>query len=235
MATLVLVDGSSYLYRAFHALPDLRTSKGEPTGALRGVLSMLRRLVIDDKPDQTQVVVGVDDSKQVQYPTLPGLDRGHGNADINHRFVFAGVWDIGYGHTYSSGLVRQVVGGWQLSTIAQVQSGRWFSAGVNNDPNNDGNFSTDRPPAVGRNSFEGPNFMVVDLRVSKDFGIFERVKLRLIGEAFNLTNRANFNSLLTNQYTFNATTRAFTPAAGFLTPTTTFDPRILQLAAKFMF
>ena len=37
MPTLVLVDGSSYLYRAFHALPDLRTSKGEPTGALRGV------------------------------------------------------------------------------------------------------------------------------------------------------------------------------------------------------
>jgi DNA polymerase-1 len=56
MATLVLVDGSSYLYRAFHALPDLRTSRGEPTGALRGVLSMLRRLVIDDKPDYFAVV-----------------------------------------------------------------------------------------------------------------------------------------------------------------------------------
>src|SRR6476659_5081833 len=56
MATLVLVDGSSYLYRAFHALPDLRTTKGEPTGALRGVLSMLRRLVIDDKPDYFAVV-----------------------------------------------------------------------------------------------------------------------------------------------------------------------------------
>ena len=38
----LLVDGSSYLYRAFHALPDLRTPKGEPTGALRGVLYMLR-------------------------------------------------------------------------------------------------------------------------------------------------------------------------------------------------
>ena len=50
------MDGSSYLYRAFHALPDLRTSKGEPTGALRGVLSMLRRLVIDDKPDYFAVV-----------------------------------------------------------------------------------------------------------------------------------------------------------------------------------
>ena len=56
MPTLVLVDGSSYLYRAFHALPDLRTSKGEPTGALRGVLSMLRRMVEDGKPDYFAVV-----------------------------------------------------------------------------------------------------------------------------------------------------------------------------------
>jgi DNA polymerase-1 len=47
--TLVLVDGSSYLYRAFHALPDLRTRAGEPTGAIRGVVSMLRRLRADRK------------------------------------------------------------------------------------------------------------------------------------------------------------------------------------------
>ena len=52
----MLVDGSSYLYRAFHALPDLRTRSGEPTGALRGVLSMLRRLVEDGKPDYFAVV-----------------------------------------------------------------------------------------------------------------------------------------------------------------------------------
>src|SRR5262245_31730778 len=44
MKTLLLVDGSSYLYRAFHALPDLRSSKGEPTGAIHGVLNMLRKL-----------------------------------------------------------------------------------------------------------------------------------------------------------------------------------------------
>ena len=56
MKTLVLVDGSSYLYRAFHALPDLRTSKGEPTGAIRGVLAMLRRLVSDGNPDYFAVV-----------------------------------------------------------------------------------------------------------------------------------------------------------------------------------
>jgi DNA polymerase-1 len=56
MATLVLVDGSSYLYRAFHALPDLRAADGEPTGALRGVLSMLRRIAEDEKPDYFAVV-----------------------------------------------------------------------------------------------------------------------------------------------------------------------------------
>src|SRR5512144_1881934 len=56
MPTLVLVDGSSYLYRAFHALPDLRTRTGAPTGALRGVLSMLRRMVEDGKPDYFAVV-----------------------------------------------------------------------------------------------------------------------------------------------------------------------------------
>ena len=47
MPTLLLVDGSSYLYRAFHALPDLRTTQNEPTGALHGVLNMLRRLESD--------------------------------------------------------------------------------------------------------------------------------------------------------------------------------------------
>nr|WP_314571332.1 DNA polymerase I [uncultured Pseudomonas sp.] len=43
-APLVLVDGSSYLYRAFHALPPLATSKGMPTGAVKGVLNMLKSL-----------------------------------------------------------------------------------------------------------------------------------------------------------------------------------------------
>jgi DNA polymerase I len=42
--TLLLVDGSSYLYRAFHAMPDLRSAQGEPTGAIHGMIAMLRRL-----------------------------------------------------------------------------------------------------------------------------------------------------------------------------------------------
>jgi len=53
---LILVDGSSYLYRAFHALPPLTNSKGVPTGAVKGVINMMRRLQ-KDYPQSTVVVV----------------------------------------------------------------------------------------------------------------------------------------------------------------------------------
>ena len=55
-APLVLVDGSSYVYRAFHALPMLTTSSGLNSGAVRGVISMLRRLLLD-YPDSPVAVV----------------------------------------------------------------------------------------------------------------------------------------------------------------------------------
>ncbi len=53
---LVLVDGSSYLYRAFHAMPALANSHGEPTGAVYGVTNMLRRLLADYDTDHVAVV-----------------------------------------------------------------------------------------------------------------------------------------------------------------------------------
>lgn len=56
MKTLLLVDGSSYLYRAFHAMPDLRNKAGEPTGAIQGVLNMLRRLHKDYPADYSACV-----------------------------------------------------------------------------------------------------------------------------------------------------------------------------------
>ena len=55
-ADLVLVDGSSYLYRAFHALPPLSNSRGEPTGALLGVLNMLLKFVKEYRPTHIAVV-----------------------------------------------------------------------------------------------------------------------------------------------------------------------------------
>src|SRR6267143_1682229 len=90
--TLLLVDGSSYLYRAFHALPELKSPKGEPTGAIYGVLNMLRRLAADYKAQARAVVFdakgvklkfGVPPEKFVDYLTLvgdaidniPGVDK----------------------------------------------------------------------------------------------------------------------------------------------------------------
>jgi len=53
---LILVDGSSYLYRAFHAMPNLTNSRGEPTGAVYGITNMIRKLLADYEPEYIAVV-----------------------------------------------------------------------------------------------------------------------------------------------------------------------------------
>src|ERR1700732_5326910 len=53
---LILVDGSGYLYRAFHALPPLTNSHGDPTGAVLGVLNMLNKMIKEESPDRIAVV-----------------------------------------------------------------------------------------------------------------------------------------------------------------------------------
>ena len=56
--SLVLIDGSSYLFRAFHALPNLMSTKGAPTGAIRGVISMIKKLI--KEYDDSQIIVVFD-------------------------------------------------------------------------------------------------------------------------------------------------------------------------------
>ena len=56
MSKILLIDGSNYLFRAFHGLPDLRTSAGEPTGALRGFLGMLGKVWALAKPDRAVII-----------------------------------------------------------------------------------------------------------------------------------------------------------------------------------
>ncbi|MGQ9659212.1 MAG: DNA polymerase I [Thermochromatium sp.] len=68
--SLILVDASSYLFRAYHALPKLTNSRGEPTGALVGVLNMLRKLIEDHRPDYIGVVfdAGGRSFRHERYP-----------------------------------------------------------------------------------------------------------------------------------------------------------------------
>src|SRR5574343_823023 len=70
MPLLLLVDGSSYRSRAFHALPDLRNKAAEPTGAIYGVLNMLRRLESDYKADYKAVVFDAK-GKTFRYDWFP--------------------------------------------------------------------------------------------------------------------------------------------------------------------
>jgi hypothetical protein len=194
---------------------------------------------IDDDPDATAVVFGTDDSKIVQNNLLPNLDRGNANADIRHRFVFSGVWDLNYVPKTANPVLRAIANGWEISTLATLQSGRPYNSSIGqvSDINNDGNLRDDRTPGEGRNALRGPNFLDDDVRLSRFFPLgSERVRLQIIGEAFNVTNRVNFISLRTTQYNFTGTT--FVPLATFLTPapgSATGDPRILQLAAKVFF
>ena len=54
--TFVVVDGSSYLFRAYHALPPLTSPQGEPTGAMYGIINMLRKLLKDYQPQKVAVI-----------------------------------------------------------------------------------------------------------------------------------------------------------------------------------
>ena len=190
--------------------------------------------VIDTTPDGTAVVVGSDDSKIAQDTLYPNLDRGPGLSDIRQRFVFSGLYDFTFFDHSSNSAARYILGGWQLAMISQAQSGRRFNVTVSGDPNNDGNTSSDRVPFLGRNTYVGPAFATTDIRLSKDIPLAaERIKLRLIGEAFNAFNRANFNGIQTGQYLFSG--GIFRPTTNFGLTQSTFDPRIFQIAAKITF
>jgi DNA polymerase-1 len=101
MPLLLLVDGSSYLYRAFHALPDLRNQAGEPTGAMYGVLNMLRRLESDYKADYKAVVFDAkgktfrDDwfpAYKAHRPPMP--DDMIGQIEPLHAAIRAAGWPL---------------------------------------------------------------------------------------------------------------------------------------------
>ena len=99
--TLLLVDGSSYLYRAFHAMPDLRSPQGEPTGAIHGVLNMLRKLCYDFPADYSACVFDAkgktfrDDwypEYKAHRPAMP--DDLSAQIEPLHRAIAASGWNI---------------------------------------------------------------------------------------------------------------------------------------------
>ena len=189
--------------------------------------------IIDDAPDATAVTVGSDDAKAAQDTVAPNLDRGPGNTDTPHRFVFSAVWDIRA--DLSNPIAKALVNGWQISTIAQIQSGRRFSSLVSGDPNNDGNRSTDRVPYLGRNTIQGTELRPVGSAPFARFSGDEGTRKAAPARARPSTCPTAPTSTLCR------IRNTVSPAADSRRPRTTclrqstYDARVIQLAAKIIF
>jgi len=200
----------------------------------------------DDRPDQTAVVVGADDGKIVENQINPAADYGRSDTDLRHRFVFSPVYEVGTIKWSDNAVAKALFSDYTFSSIIQFQAGSPYSALISGDPNNDGNRSNDRLPGTVRNQFTSPGVYQFDMRLTRTLRFGERIRVKLIGEAFNIFNRSNV--VLVNNTIYNLTggflvppsaVTAFGTPRSFASPasgTTTFaSPRQLQLAIKFNF
>jgi len=118
-----------------------------------------------------------------------GAERGPSRQDVRHRFTLSALSEI-------PSHVR-AVGGVRVSTLMTFESGRPYNIFVGSDANGDGNPNSDRPGLIGRNSYLGPRYASVDLRVAREFALHDRLRLDLGVDFFNLFNRTNIKDVNT--------------------------------------
>jgi hypothetical protein len=174
--------------------------------------------------DTTDFITDLQPANQLDLRS----ERSLSAFDQRHRLVVSGV--------------AEPFGAVTIAPIFTYSSGHPFNLLLGFDANNDTQANTDRPRYAGRNTGLGPNYISMDLRVSKEFQLGGDSDYRLEGifEAFNLFNRVNYSgvnnvvgttALPSHHVTGN---RNATPAQplGF---TSAFDPRQIQLGVKFKF
>jgi len=178
--------------------------------------------------------------------------------DQRHRFVGNVVW-----MPIFSGLPNQasklLLNGWAFATIVTLSTGQPVTPFISGTPSpldggvTGGEASNANPTAgragwLARNPYYAPGFHNVDFRIGRQFSLTEKLKLSLIGEAFNLFNHTNVSSVNTTGFTYSAagsgacaghTNGCFVPNAAFLVPTATsnliWGPRQLQLSGRITF
>lgn len=114
--------------------------------------------------------------------------------------------------------------------------------------NNSGTATGGRSPGLVRNFYTGPGAQNIDFRISRDFRITEKLKLAMLGEAFNVFNHTNIFAVNTTQYTYTGanagvcaghTNGCLVPQTSFLTPSATnnnlYGARQLQVSARITF
>ena len=184
-------------------------------------------------------------------------EKGHSDFDITHRFAASYIWQLPR-FEQRHALVKHVLGGWETNGIITLESGQWLTvssgrdnsgSAVNGDRADlvgDPFLDTGRPRGVliqgyfnraafaqnasgtfgtaGRNILEGPGFASVDFGLIKNFAISESNRVQFRAEFFNLFNRVNLGNPNTNA------------AAGqFGRITSAGDPRVIQMALKYIF
>lgn len=182
-----------------------------------------------------------------QDPTNTRLERSLSSFDVSHRFSLAAIVESPFVSKPGTNLYSRALSDFVLSPIITARSGQPFNIETGVDTNGDTNY-TDRPFLVGRNTGRGPDFVDVDLRLSRRFrfGGEGAHSLELIFDCFNLFNRVNFREVNSNTSgvlrlsdfgitDVRVTGRAELPASSFRGFTSAYDPRLIQLAMKIAF
>jgi len=141
--------------------------------------------------------------------------------DVRHRFTLSAI--------------GQAPAGIRVSSLVSIESGRPFNIFVGRDANGDGNPNSDRPGLIGRNTYEGPGYATVDLRVSRDIRIGDRTRVELLLDMFNLFNRTNVKDINTVWGSIDYPNTPPPASLGFGTPRDVFNPYQMQFAAKLKF
>jgi hypothetical protein len=192
----------------------------------------------DDQNSQT-----FSTSESASNPANLKNDYGLSDFDQRKRFTLSGVWELPT-HNIQSKMLKRAVDGFQISGILSLVDGRPYSGGTTGSPVPGGVTSgvvgvggSSRVPWVGRNTFTGPGANSIDVRISRDIRIKERIHWLLIAEAFNLANRYEITSIDTTQYQFGGTT--LFPRASFQSRngsgTNLFGARQIELGSRITF
>lgn len=182
---------------------------------------------IDNSSDFTQ-------AQQPNDPYTPAAERSLSLEHQQQRLTFTGVWQLPFrGSAHANPVLRALFADWSLATLVTAHSGIPYNVTVGSDVNADQNSSSDRPliggVPLGRNTYIGPASSTVDLRISREIPVLERLRVQVIGESFNLMNHVNYFGINTTWGT------AADARSTFGQYTSAGDPRQVQLGLKVRF
>jgi len=178
-----------------------------------------------------------DSGSSVINPTNLHDDRAFSSSDQRNRFVMQGVWQP---RVAGSGIASQIVNGWTIAPDITLGSGFPFTAVAGSDLNGDG-VNNDYPLWGGRNTFRGPGFKEVNVRLSRRFRLYgERLSLEIIGEAENLLNTTNPACSAAGcsgaiNTTYGPTMLRLPTNVNFRQVTSDFNSRQIQIGGRFRF